>query len=287
MLFRRKKAGFTLTEMVMVLAVMTVLLSISVAAFNSMLQSTGVEGSVRAIAGALSSARIKAMNDRREVNCGISVDGAIDYGFCFIYGDYNHKMQTRVMTRMMRRGETLSDIIPILKEWEADTYRPLVGSGTKTYFYGFIVGGKGSGHNTVQITGNSKSVLKMLTPGWEEAPATNSLVCILKETGDEKPDAAKLRYMISSDMLSGNWELLPESVDVDGTYFPITFAPDGGATFPYDHAVIRLRDLRSAGRTENNELRWEWRIVVARGSGRCTTSRIMPGDIDELCERDY
>ena len=286
MITRRTKAGFTLTEMVMVLAVMTVLLSMSVAAFNSMLQSTGVEGSVRAIAGALSSARVKAMNDRREVTCGISVDGAIDYGFCVIYGDDNHKMRTKVITRMMRRGETLDDIVPNLKDWVPFTYAPY-GTTTKTYFYGLIAGGKGSGHNTVQITDNRRYMLNMTAPGWEEAPATNSLVCILEATGEEKPDAAKLRYMISSDVLSGNWELLPESVDVDGTYFPITFAPDGGATFPHDHAVIRLRDLRSSGHTADNNLRWEWRIVVARGSGRCTASRIMPGDQDELCERDY
>jgi len=286
MITRRTKAGFTLTEMVMVLAVMTVLLSMSVAAFNSMLQSTGVEGSVRAIAGALSSARVKAMNDRREVTCGISVDGAIDYGFCVVSGADNHKMRTKVITRMMRRGETLDDIVPILKDWVLNTYAPY-GTTTKTYSYGFIAGGKGSGRNPVQITSNGKYFLNMAAPGWEEAPATNSLVCILKATGEEKPDAAKLRYMISPDVLSGNWELLPESVDVDGTYFPITFAPDGGATFPHDHAVIRLRDLRSSGRTADNNLRWEWRIVVARGSGRCTTSRIMPGDQDELCERDY
>jgi len=284
----RTKAGFTLAEMVVVLAVMSVLLSMSVAAFNSMLQSKGVEGAVKTVVGALSTARIKAMNDRREVTCGINVDGAIEYGFCVMYGS-NQNSRTRVINRMMRRGETVADIAfnkSVQKNWPGGTYTPY---GNKL-FWAFIVGGKGAGHNPVEITRTSMGWM-LEVKGWDSGgiPGNNSLLCILEGTkGGPPPDVTKLRYMISSDVTGGTWELLPESVDIDGTYFPITFAPDGSATFPYDHAVIRLRDLRSSARALNvDKPRWGWRIVVARGSGRCTTSEILPGDIDEVCDREF
>ena len=79
-------------------------------------------------------------------------------------------------------------------------------------------------------------------------------------------------------MVAGAWVTLPKFVVVDGKYFPIDFRPDGSAAFPYDHAVIRLRDQRTSMRY------WRWRLIVDRGSGNCFMSRISRGDPDRVVE---
>jgi len=275
---QRRRAAFTLAEMVMVLAIMSLLLTMSVAAYNSMLQSQGVEGAKEAISSALFTARIKAIRDKRQVTCALSIVGAVDSGYVVDVSQYGDPRVMGVINRMKKPHETLDDILnnPSLHMgWESGQFKPNAERG----FWAVIVGGTGSG-NSVLINKALGSWALLLREAWPSpAPNNRSAVCIVQGSPHISDHPIIQQYKISSDMAAGAWAALPKFVIVDGTYFPIDFRPDGSAAFPYDHAVIRLRDQRTSSRY------WRWRLIIDRGSGNCSISRIRRTDPDSRVEQ--
>ena len=268
---RHSRTAFTVAELLMVLTIMVLLLSMSVAAYQSMTTSKGVDGARKTIAGVFSSARMNAIRDRRDVTAALSAEGAIDSGW-IVPGSKPGYLA--VIDRMLRPAESADNIDgSIRKKWADGQFAPKTDKG----YWACIVGGPGAGSSAL-ITGVTDGwVLKLASP-FQRPPRDNSFLCIVEGGTDTNNPPMIKHYKISSDVLAGKWEALPGFVIVDGTYFPITFRPDGAAAFPYDHAVIRLRDIRTS------EDQWQWRMIVDRGSGACSASRISPSDKDSRVE---
>ncbi|NQT20324.1 MAG: prepilin-type N-terminal cleavage/methylation domain-containing protein [Planctomycetes bacterium] len=268
---KRRRAAFTLAELMMVLAIMSLLLSMSVAAYNSMATSKGIDGARKTIVGTLFTARMKAIRDRRTITAALSVPNAEDSGWIVSLSGSGAN-QVGVINRMARPTDT-SDTLradeSVRKEWDQDQFKPTADKG----YWACVVGGPPAG---------SKVMIRTAVNGWElqlssalsNIQRNNSFLCIVEGSPDDSSPPVIEQYKISSDMLAGAWETLPKFVIVDGTYFPISFRPDGTAAFPYDHAVIRLRDIRLSPN------KWQWRMIVDRGSGGCSISRIRPNDKD-------
>jgi len=284
---RTRAGGFTLVELITVLLIMTLLLSASVAAFTSMVQSKGVEGARRAISSALFTARMKAIRDKREVACMLSLAHAVDSGF--VVNTYTSALMG-VINRRKRQEETWQDIkneTAAHKDWQHNEFVPETDG---TAYWAFVIGGQRSGSMApiTKVVTNGLlcedwPLLRVNTDDWiGPRPENNDSLCIVTAAyGDDELHRVLPvieQYKISSDMVADEWEILPKFVVVDGKYFPITFRPDGSAAFPYDHAVIKMRDLRK------NSLYWHWRLIVDRGSGSCSASMIKPTDSDSEIE---
>lgn len=268
---RHGRTAFTVAELLMVLTIMVLLLSMSVAAYQSMTTSKGIDGARKTIASVLSTARMNAIRDRRDVAAALSAEGAIDSGWVVPGSKPGY---VAVISRMLRPAESADNIDgSIRKKWSDGQFAPEKDKG----YWACIVGGPGAGSSAL-ITGASAGwALKLASP-FERPPRDNSFLCIVEGGTDTNNPPAIKQYKIATDVLAGKWEALPKFVIVDGTYFPITFRPDGTAAFPYDHAAIRLRDIRTS------EGQWQWRMIVDRGSGACSTSRISPSDKDSQVE---
>ena len=268
------RAAFTVAELLMVLTIMTMLLSMSVAAYHSMTRSKGTDGARKTIASALFTARMKAIRDRRDVTVALSVPGALDSGWIV---DVPASANTvGVINRMKRPTEDLDSIMTntaIHKGWVIGKFQP----GTDKAYWACVVGGPGTG-SKVMISQAANAWVLRLKSSFQKPARDNSSLCILEGSRSTNSPPVIQQYKVTSDMLGGSWEDLPKFVIVDGTYFPITFRPDGTAAFPYDHAVIRLRDIRAS-----NDL-WQWRMIVDRGSGSCSASRVRPSDRDSKAE---
>jgi len=261
-------AAFTLVELMLVLAIMSMLLTVSLAAFSSMVQSKGIEGAKKTITGSIFTARAKALRDKREVTVALSAEAGVDTGFVLATADRNTRIY--VTKRMVKAHETPDSISATdgsRKSWGVNTYIPT----TKLQYWALVVGGQGSGAPASKISSND--AWSLAVNGWTRPPANNSMVCIILTGLDSEDLPWAEQFKITSDLAEGTWEALPKFIDVEGTPFPITFRPDGSAAFPRDHMRIRLRDMRS---DEN----WTWRIIVERGAGRCQATMIQPTDSD-------
>ncbi len=284
----RTKAGFTLIEMVAVLTIMTLLMSASIAAYNSMLVSKGVEGAKKEIAGALFTARMKAIRDRRDVSCSIAVSGSVDSGFVV---EYPNSTSIYVISRMKLPKETLTYIDgkkALHKQWQTNQFKQhkisVNNRDVDVGYWVIVVGGIGAG-SCAMINGNKeweldtgpwKSLPPYETTVTGTAPGDNSSICIIQGSADVQDRPIIEQYKVSSDVTSGAWEVLPKFVLIDGDDLPITFRPDGTTAFVEDFKVIRLRDVRTD--FEN----WTYRIVVSHGTGDCSVSVIGPSDRDAL-----
>jgi len=272
--FERRTAGFTLMELMLVLGISTMLLTMSVAAFQSMLQSKGVDGARQTISAALFTARMKAIGEKRDVTCAISAIAAEEWGFVAPppTGLPVNK-QTLVVDRLVRPGETFYDLSidgSAKKAWVKQQFAPK----SPVYYWAIVVGGLGSGSKPAKISGNYEWYLNLDDPAWEKPPGVNSMICILKGIKDSP---VVEQFKVTSDLAGGAWEALPAFIYIDASGMPVTFRPDGSALFrggaPLDHGVIRLADMRV------NEY-WAWRMVIDRGSGRSVTSQISTGAPD-------
>ena len=272
---RHSRNAFTVAEVLMVLTIMVLLLSMSVAAYQSMTASKGIDGARKTIAGALSTARMNAMRAGRDVAAALSIEGAIDSGWVVRLPGLPPDC-VGVINRMKRRTDTPASIAgdeSIRRGWADGQFAPEKDKG----YWACIVGGPEAGSSALIAGADDGWVLKLKLP-FERQPRDNSFLCIVEGGTDTNNPPVIQQYKVSSDMLAGAWEALPKFVIVDGTYFPITFRADGAAAFPYDHAVIRLLDIRTS------EAQWQWRMIVDRGSGACSTSRISPSDKDSRVE---
>lgn len=271
------REAFTVAELLMVLTIMTMLLSMSVAAYQSMTRSKGVDGARKTIASALFTARMKAIRDRRDVTTALSVPGALDSGWIVDVSSAASATIVGVINRMKRPTDTIESIAnntAIHKGWADGQFM----SDTVKGYWACVVGGPGTGSKVMIIKAVSGGWVLSLKSSFQRRVRNNSSLCILEGNPSSNSPPVIQQYKVSSDMLGGAWEILPKFVIVDGTYFPITFRPDGTAAFPYDHAVIRLHDIRSS-----TDL-WQWRMIVDRGSGSCSVSRIKPSDRDSKVE---
>jgi len=260
------KAAFTLVELIMVLAVMTMLLTMSVAAFNSMMVSNGVDGARKTITNALFGARMKAIRDKHEVTVALAAEAGVDSGF--VIDNPMRSTRTYVVRRMVKAYEDVDNIDASARmNWSGNTYRPVAGS---RQYWAYVAGGQGAG-SMAKISTNDKWSID-IDGSWKKAPGDNSMICIIQTKADADEPMPE-QYKITSDMALGTWEALPKFVQVDGTAFPITFHPDGSAAFPRDFVQIRLRDTRT-------DEEWTWRILVERGAGKCQTMLIQPGEDD-------
>ena len=270
-----RTAAFTLVELIMVLAIMSMLLSMSVAAFSSMLQSKGMEGAKKTISSALFGARLKAIRDKRQVTVALAAEAGTDSGF--VLDNSMRSQRTYVIQRMVKGYEDVDSIdANARKSWTAgSTYKPVSGASGSLYWI-YVAGGQGSG-SIAKIAGNDTWYIDV-EGSWKRPPGNNSMICIIKTKPDSEPPIPE-QYKVTSDMALGSWEALPKFIQVDGTAFPITFRPDGSAAFPRDFAKIRLRDMR----VDEN---WTWRMIVERGAGRCQSMLIQPGDSDAKVNLD-
>ena len=254
-------AGFTLAEMMMVLAIMGMLLSMSIAAYSSLLQSKGIEGARKTIEGAIFSARMKAIQTRSDATVVLATIDAEETGFVFGRGGANLYVLNR-MVRLTDPGPNYPDDVErsARKGW----------AGKFTGKYAMITGGTGSGGHGGEIADNNEWTLRMKESlkAWN-----NSFVSIYTPPVD--PEDLPEQYKVTSDYFSGVWEALPKFIHVDGTGFPITFRPDGMAAMMYGAAKIRLRDMRT------DDDYWTWMIVVDR-SGRTQSVQLVSGSPDSI-----
>jgi len=254
--------GFTLAELMMVVTIMAMLLTMSVAAFNSMVQSKGVEGAKKAITGAIFTARMKAIRDKCEVTCIVAPDAAMETAFV-----KNSDSGMLYCANRLVRFNDPSDVDSFdknaRKSWAAGQYANC---------WAFICSGVGSGYPAVKIAGSgvNSGWMLPLSGAFSRKPVDNSVVAILPSSIDQPVPE---QWKVTSDMSSGAWDILPRFIDVEGTGFPITFRPDGSGAFPQNVAKIKLRDTRS-------DTMWTWFVSVDRAAGRVTECAI-PADTEE------
>ena len=261
-------AAFTLAELMTVVAIMALLLSMSVAAYTQILQSKGVEGAKKQITSAIFTARMKAIKIKGDITCALMPVNGEESGFMVRspYPSTAYVTNRAIRLTDMPNSDDPDDLdVSARKAW-----------GTTKFAgkWAIITGGPGSGYPAQKITFNTVWTLS-LEKAWERSPENNSYVAIFADanaTSDVPP--LPEQYKVTSDIIAGTWEALPKFIHVDGTGFPISFHADGTAGFPEDHAIIRLRDMRT------DDDGWTWRIAVERGAGRVLISQILPGDED-------
>lgn len=268
---RPRKAGFTLAELMVVLAIMTLLMSMSLAAFNSMLVSKGVEGARRTISGAIFGARMRAIKEKCEVTCAVAPMAAVEVGYVLAGSE---STVIYLLDRPVRSTDDRSSIDDSAKKhWDASRFN------SSKKFWAVICGGDGVTSDPEQITGSTSWTIT-LKRAFIHKPKDNSLVAILPPemplNGKGLPQIDQ--YKVYSDMGSGTWESLPKYVLVDGLDMPITFCPDGSAKVA-DYAMIKLLDTRT-------DSEFTWRVIVDRGSGRAWSTQIHSESKDAYAE-DY
>jgi len=255
-------AGFTLAELMMVLAIMAMLLSMSIAAYDSMLQSKGIDGACKVIEGAIFGGRMRAVQSRSDVTVALATIDAEETGFVFGRGTSSIHVLNR-MVRLTDPKDNYPDDVEFSarKQWGSLSFAGKVVT---------VTGGNGSGEGSVKIVSNTEWKLNV-EGSWSRPPWNNSFLSIHPQPDGDLPE----QYKVTSDYFSGTWEALPKFIHIDGTGFPITFKADGMAAIMYGIAKIRLRDMRT------DDDYWTWMIVVDR-SGRTKTIQLVPGSEDSL-----
>lgn len=235
----RRFAGFTMVELMIVMAIMVMMITVAIPAVDSFMKSQGPEAAARIVRGALFAAKMKAIRSREPISFDVRPVGSI--------ASFTAGVSTGGIKQRVRPKEDIT--------WIPD------------YFEGKYLFLRHSltGNRIGRITGNTAGYVSVL-----------NLSKVMTGTKVDIVEEKKVKQLcVTPDNSAEVWEMLPQWMEVTsfaGTNFwqsaiPLTFKPNGTPDLNAYYATIHISDMRVPDEDSERKAATTVQLKVMRNTG--------------------